>query len=216
MSSLGSTTAATPASSSPIRYDAQPRSSCVTCRNNTWPTLRRGRWRLLGVPALRRQRAAAARLEEVHLARVQPEAAPSARLDRARGLQPQDGLVLVRGRQVGPAGVGRQLGEVLALRALAAVGDVDEQVGAQRLDERDVGLEDEPGLVADQRRVLEVLGPRAEDDLAARRPRPLGQLELTKSELHAPALDGRWEEVHGRRADEARDEQVDRVLVQDL
>src|SRR3954454_16387934 len=195
MSSLGSTTAATPASSSPIRYDAQPRSSCVTCRNSTWPTLSGG-GRCLLVRALRRQRVAALRLEEVHLARVQPEAAPSARLDRARGLEPQDGLVLVRGRQLAPAGVARQLGEVLALRALAAVGDVDEQVGAQRLDERDVGLEDEPGLVADQRRVLEVLGPRAEDDLAARRAGARGQLEFTKSELHAPALDRRREEVH--------------------
>src|SRR6476620_4843285 len=35
MSSRGSTTAATPASASPIRYEAQPRSSCVICRKST-------------------------------------------------------------------------------------------------------------------------------------------------------------------------------------
>src|SRR5215207_1245871 len=35
MSSFGSTTAATPASSSPIRYEAQPRSSCVSWRKST-------------------------------------------------------------------------------------------------------------------------------------------------------------------------------------
>src|SRR4051794_30829244 len=135
MSSLGSTTAATPASSSPIRYDAQPRSSCVTCRNSTWPTLSGG-GRCLLVRALRGQRVAALRLEQGDLARVQPEAAFAACLDRARRLEPQDGLVLVGGGQVRAAGVGRQLGEVLALRALAAVGDVREEVGAQRLDQR--------------------------------------------------------------------------------
>src|SRR3954470_1689139 len=159
MSSLGSTTAATPASSSPIRYDAQPRSSWVTCRNSTWPTLRRGGRHLLAraLRALRRQRVTALRLEQVDLARVQPEAALAACLDRARRLEPQDGLVLVGGGKVRAAGVGRQLGEVLALRALAAVGDVREEVGAQRLDQRDVGLEEEAGLATDQRRVLEVL-----------------------------------------------------------
>src|SRR5215204_3886344 len=39
MSSLGSTTAATPAFSSPIRYEAQPRSSWVTWRKSTAPML---------------------------------------------------------------------------------------------------------------------------------------------------------------------------------
>src|SRR3954447_7893381 len=101
MCSLGSTTAATPASSSPIRYDAQPRSSCVTCRKSTWPTLRRsGRLARPGA-----QRVAAARLEQVDLAGVEPEAALAARLDRARGLEPGDRLVALRGRQVGAAGV---------------------------------------------------------------------------------------------------------------
>src|SRR5690349_429424 len=102
MSSLGSTTAATPALSSPIRYDAQPRSSCVTCRKSTRPSLG-GR----APPALGGQGVAALHLEEVHLAGVHPEAPAAAGLHRARRLEPQHGLVLLERRQVGAARVGR-------------------------------------------------------------------------------------------------------------
>src|SRR5918997_2633120 len=42
MSSLGSTTAATPASSSPTTYDAHPRSSCVSWRKIMPPSSRTG------------------------------------------------------------------------------------------------------------------------------------------------------------------------------
>src|SRR4051794_17772155 len=114
MSSLGSTTAATPAVSSPIRYDAQPRSSCVTCRNSTCATLRRaGRAARAGG-----ERVAALGFEQVHLVGVHPEAPAAARLDRAGGLEARDRLVLLQRRQVAAARVGGQLREVLALRAL--------------------------------------------------------------------------------------------------
>src|SRR3954454_2355207 len=137
MSSLGSTTAATPASSSPIRYEAQPRSSWVTWRKSTCASLSgSGRAARAG-----RQRVAALGLEEVDLVRVHPEPAAAARLDRAGRLEAQDRLVLLQRRQVAPSRVGGQLREVLALRALAAVGDVREEVRPEGLDQRHVGLE---------------------------------------------------------------------------
>src|SRR5213592_2993724 len=105
MSSRGSTTAATPASSSPIRYEAQPRSSCVTCRNSTLATLS-GSGGSLG------QRLAGARVEEVHLADVHPQPRGGVCLDVAGRLQTRDRLVAVAGaRQVRRAGVGRQRSE---------------------------------------------------------------------------------------------------------
>src|SRR4051794_6544626 len=211
MSSLGSTTAATPASSSPIRYEAQPRSSWVTWRKSTWASLSGSG----GVALARGERVAALSLEEMHLVGVHPEAAATARLDRAGRLEAQDRLVLLQRRQVAAAGVGRQLGEVLALRALAAVGDVREQVGAQRLDEREVRLEVEARLVADERSVLEVLRADAEQDVAGGHAAALlREVELAEREAHAVVLHRGREEVHGRRADEPGDEQVDRVVVE--
>src|SRR3954470_19086631 len=54
MSKRGSTTAATPASSSPMRYEAQPRSSCVTWRKIMGPTVSEHQLRHRGEGAERR------------------------------------------------------------------------------------------------------------------------------------------------------------------
>src|SRR5207247_69242 len=105
MSSRGSTTAATPASSSPIRYEAQPRSSCVTCRNSTRRSLRLLRGCLRAGAALG-QRLSGPRFEQVDLADVEPEPRRAVRLDVAGGLEARDRLVAVAGvRQVRRAGV---------------------------------------------------------------------------------------------------------------
>src|SRR4051794_11668916 len=117
MSSRGSTTAATPASSSPIRYDAQPRSSWVTCRKSTRPTLSEAA-ALSGRGLLARgaagQRVAALRVEQVDLARVHPQPRLGALLDGAGGLKSGDRRVLAAAGPIGGAGVGGQLGELLA------------------------------------------------------------------------------------------------------
>src|SRR5436190_1722615 len=94
ISSLGSTTAATPASSSPIRYEAQPRSSWVTWRKSTWATLC-GRARAAHAGG---QRVAALGLEQVDLPGVHPEPPAAARPDRAGGREAH-ASVLDRGRE---------------------------------------------------------------------------------------------------------------------
>jgi hypothetical protein len=113
-----------------------------------------------------------------------------------------------------------QLTELCGDRLRGLVGDVGVLLAAQPLDhvhvrrERDAAV----GLVlGNDCGVLEVLRPDARDEhlrSARLRRHLLVQLHVDEGELQGAALQRGRDHVHRRRADEARDEQVDRVLVQ--
>ena len=107
--------------------------------------------------------------------------------------------------------------------------EVDVGLRAHLLDEHHRGLIRVPGRASGgQRRVLEVLGPDAEHDLPAdvvAQGGPGGQHLVVQAQAVAAepghqAAAGRLEvglgHVHGRRADEAGHEEVDRVVVEHL
>ena len=118
-------------------------------------------------------------------------------------------------------GVGGQLGELRGLRARALGAEVHVLVGAQRFDDVDGHLErqrPDPRVGVDQRRVLEVLGPDADDhvgrawDAAPSMSCTSGVSVTSPNGSRTPtSVSVRREEVHRRRSDEARDEQVRRA-----
>jgi hypothetical protein len=122
-------------------------------------------------------------------------------------------------RHVLEPAAGRRL-DAGRLRLLRLDGEVDEQAGAERLDaverRRDEGGGRARVVVA---RAVQVLGPDPDDHARAA---PLGEAlvachvgghgKLDVAELHdhvaVPRLERRLREIHGRRPDEARDEEV--------
>ena len=70
------------------------------------------------------------------------------------------------------------------------------------------------GPAGAKRGVLEVLGADADDDVAGVATTPSGAATSANGSLSLPPLIVAGEEVHRRRADEARDEDVDRVVVE--
>ncbi|TMK97446.1 MAG: hypothetical protein E6G41_18145, partial [Actinobacteria bacterium] len=131
-----------------------------------------------------------------------------------RRLQARDRKPLAGRRHVGRAAVRSELGELLALRATRLAGaEVRVDLRAHRLDKLDRHLEGRPALHVLECRVVEVLGPHARDQVAAAHAlrcvaQPPLQGEVCERKLEVVALDLRREEVHRRRADEARDEDV--------
>src|SRR5215207_9553695 len=105
--------------------------------------------------------------------------------------------------------------------------EVDDQLGAERLGEGNLALEATAlWNVSRKRSVLQVLGPDADDDRLAvvvlergsLRERSLAELYLLAADRdgHAAvrALERSLEEVHRRAADEAADEEIDRLVVE--
>jgi hypothetical protein len=123
--------------------------------------------------------------------------------------------------------VARQLAHVLGQRRRSIDLEVRDDLRAQRLAEHDDTL-DVPVLrnIGLQARVLEAFRTDPQDDLTADVALDAGallddlvserdRLAPDKSdERVAPALDGRLDQVHRRRADESADEEIDRPLVQ--
>ena len=91
--------------------------------------------------------------------------------DLAGGLEPGHDLArLARTGHVGGAGVLGQLLQLLRLTASGLDAEVRVELGAHRLEHVDLGLEGRcrgRAAVADERRVLEVLGPDAGDERRA-------------------------------------------------
>ena len=129
-----------------------------------------------------------------------------------------------------PLGLPDVLGELLDVRrerGRRIDREVDHDLGAERLAQGHRALEG-PAVcrLAGELVVLEILGPDAEHDLAAlvapeRRPLAqslLAELDLLRARhhLHRPvvALQRRLEHVHRRAADEAGDEEIDRMVVE--
>ena len=113
-----------------------------------------------------------------------------------------------------------ELGQLGGVRAGALGGEVDVLVGAQRLDQVDLHLEGQrpDALVGvDQRRVVEMLGPHADDHVGGAgccaSMSCTGWVSVTSPNgSRSPDVgQRRREEVHRRRPDEARDEQVRRA-----
>jgi predicted dehydrogenase len=168
------------------------------------------------------ERSAAAAVEQVDVVRLDAQLCRGAGDDAAGRIQARDRDAVRRqdGRFVPEAGP--QLVEVLALGRRTGVGEVGVDVGAHRLRQLDRCGEHEAVLGGvGEVDVLEVLGPDADDhppvggvgalDAAAQL---VGERQLADRGAHARAGQLAVEEVHGRRPDEPRDEQVDRVRVQ--
>src|SRR5260370_7233483 len=107
---------------------------------------------------------------------------------------------------------------------LAADSEVDEDLAAHALDDLDFAVDLRQAVTAGEANVLDVLGPYAHDDLLASRGAGLGKdavldrnLEaLAREQGLAVAADIDGQEIHRRAADEAGDEEVDRVFVEHL
>jgi hypothetical protein len=162
------------------------------------------------------------RVEDVHRGHVGPQLGALTFLDPGGRVQPRGhGL---GGAQLCRTGIRGQVSQLVGLRGQPALlGEVDEYVRAHRLDYVNGGPElNALGLIGglDQGRVLEVLGADAHDDLTARVAAFQGLAQLWRQRQpanrrgHAALLQRARHEVHGRRADEAGHEQVDRVRVQ--
>ncbi len=107
--------------------------------------------------------------------------------------------------------------------SLHSIGKWARKVRARRLDDLDRRCEGRASvaLVVDERSVFEVLCPDADDErpgaapgLPKRGAPFLGELRFEKREADRVALDPCGHEAHGRRAHEARDEEVHRLVVE--
>src|SRR5215475_2146072 len=118
--------------------------------------------------ASQRQVAAGGRVEDVDGPGVHPELGVLALADAGGGVEPgDDRFAAGAARASRVPGQFFELGGAHAL--VAPVREVDEHVGAQGLQDVDVGAERDPVRAVvrrDQRRVLEVLRPQAHDDVA--------------------------------------------------
>jgi hypothetical protein len=112
-----------------------------------------------------------------------------------------------------------------AYSLLAPLREVDEHVGAQRLQDVDGRGERDPVRAVvwrDQRRILEVLRAQAHDDVAAGPgafhlvAQPVAEPEVAEVGAQHAVLERAGQEVHGRRPDESGHEQVDGPFVEFL
>ena len=92
----------------------------------------------------------------------------------------------------------------------------DVRIRAELLEHRDLDVDPRQRRIGEAR-VLEGSGPDPEDDRAARRRGPVSaERDPVAAELDRVAVEPRLDEVHRRRADEGRDEEVDRARVERL
>src|SRR3978361_1027086 len=110
-------------------------------------------------------------IEEMQLRRVEPEFRALALADTGLPGHARDGHARAPARRLRDARVARELGELVGADLAALEGEVDIDLGAHRFQHLDRGLELEAGRVVLGReaRVLEVLGPDADDDVARMR-----------------------------------------------
>ena len=107
---------------------------------------------------------------------------------------------------------------------LAAEDDIHEDLASHAFYDLDLSRHFGQPFAAGEPDIFEILGPDAHDDVLATLGPGLGENALFDGDLKALALELRLavaadldvQEVHGRTADEARDEQIDRMLVERL
>src|SRR4051812_1366446 len=155
-------------------------------------------------------------IEDVHLAAVEPELRLPALADPAGGVDRDDRL----GAQLLGVQLTRQVTQLVGDRLRRLVRDVGELRVAQPLGDVHPRPEDRAeralGLV-DERGVLEVLGPDPDQQQVTAldgRGTLVVEVDVPEGRRERVALEGRRQEVHRRRADEAGHEQVDRLLVE--
>ena len=182
-------------------------------------------------------RLAAVEIEEVQPAEVDreldrlvgPHASPTRRAGRRRSRGSRRASALISARSSACLHVDEPLEHVLDEHGLRLDLDVHELLGAERLDRLDASAQPASVVAVAPAGLVERLRPDADRDRLARRssraraarsaPRPAARASPSRSGTTRPSPSRSsvaFEHVHRRAADEARDEQVRRPLVQAL